>query len=80
MKVDVMTNYGCQLDYIWNKLKHKLLGTYCEEFPDELFESGRTVLNMGGTFWGGPDEDMREGNFALYLLVLALAGLSFCCF
>lgn len=35
---------------------------------------------MGSTFWGGPDEDMREGNFALYLLVLALVRLSFCGF
>lgn len=74
MEVNMMTNYGCQLDYIYNKLKHKLLGTYCEEFLDELFESGRTTLNMGNTFWSGPHEDTREGNLALYLLVLALAG------
>lgn len=38
-KLPVVVNIGCQLNWIWNQLKDKLLGRhYCQGFLNRLFE------------------------------------------
>lgn len=51
MNTLVMAHLGCQLDCIWNQLKHKPLYTHpCEGFSCKLFESERPIRDVGGTF------------------------------
>lgn len=33
----MMTNLGCELAWIWNQLKHKLIGTAMRDFLDFFF-------------------------------------------
>lgn len=47
-------SHGCELDWIWNQLKDKLVGTPVREILIRLLEVGRPTGNVCGSFWGQP--------------------------
>lgn len=46
-----MVNLGCQLNWIWNQLKGKLLAISSWDFLDEMIWNGKTQPKLGGTLW-----------------------------
>lgn len=55
----MMADLGCQLDYVWNQLKAKVLGESVR-----IEEGRRPTLNLCLTFWWQPMlKGVEEGSF-----------------
>lgn len=69
--------FGCQLDYMWNQVMPKQLGTHtCEGFKRKSFEVERTTLNLWPHLLvAAYIQDREEGNFCFFcLLALTVSG------